>query len=374
MKKNNLIILFTLFLSVTLVWSCDNEDDGPPAAGEFDRKAMLQNIGDNIIIPGYQNLKTSVDALQIAVDAFTANPAAGTLGDARDKFDDAYLRWQAVSFYEIGEAEKVLLRGSFNTFPTNTITINSNISSGSYNLDAVSNIDAVGLPAVDYLLFGTTDNDDDIINSFTTDTEASNRINYLKDLVTAMKTKIDQVVNAWSADDGNFIATFIAADGTDVGSSLGMLVNALNFHYERFTRDNKIGKPLGIRSLGIPIPANVEARYSQQSIALAVANLEAIKDFYLGKGEQDGLGLHDNLVDLDAKFEDGLLANKINEQIDLTIDKVRAIPEPFEDTVENNADPANDAYQELQKLLVLIKTDMPSALGVLITYQDNDGD
>jgi len=32
------------------------------------------------------------------------------------------------------------------------------------------------------------------------------------------------------------------------------------------------------------------------------------------------------------------------------------------------------AYVELQKQVVLFKTDMPSSLGVLITYQDNDGD
>ncbi len=374
MRKTNLILLPILLLTIGFVVSCGNDDEGPTTPDGFDRKAMLENIGQNIILPGYQRLQGSVWDLQTAVEAFVDNPSAGTLSEARSKFNDAYLKWQAVSFYEIGEAEKVFLRGSYNTFPANTITINSNISSGSYNLDAVSNIDAVGLPTIDYLLNGIGDNDDDIIAAFTGDADAGNRGTYLKDLLAAMKTKIDQVHGNWPADQGNFIGSFVAADGTDVGSSLGMLVNALNFHYERFTRDNKIGKPLGIRSLGIPIPANVEARYSGQSIALAVANLEAIRDFYLGQGEQDGLGLHDNLLALESKYEDRLLGNAIKEQMDLAISKVQAIPEPFADTVENNPDPANDAYQELQKLLVLIKADMPSALGVLITYQDNDGD
>ena len=31
-------------------------------------------------------------------------------------------------------------------------------------------------------------------------------------------------------------------------------------------------------------------------------------------------------------------------------------------------------YQELQQLVPYMKVDMTSALGVLITYQDNDGD
>jgi predicted lipoprotein len=33
-----------------------------------------------------------------------------------------------------------------------------------------------------------------------------------------------------------------------------------------------------------------------------------------------------------------------------------------------------DAYKEIQKLLTLLKTDVSSALGVQISFMDNDGD
>jgi hypothetical protein len=36
--------------------------------------------------------------------------------------------------------------------------------------------------------------------------------------------------------------------------------------------------------------------------------------------------------------------------------------------------PAETAYNEVRNMVVYLKTDMPSALGILITYQDNDGD
>jgi hypothetical protein len=42
--------------------------------------------------------------------------------------------------------------------------------------------------------------------------------------------------------------------------------------------------------------------------------------------------------------------------------------------VVNNSSPVNTAYLKIVQALVLLKTDMPSALGILITYQDNDGD
>jgi len=35
---------------------------------------------------------------------------------------------------------------------------------------------------------------------------------------------------------------------------------------------------------------------------------------------------------------------------------------------------AFEVYAELQALVVLWKVDMMSALGILVTYQDNDGD
>ncbi|MDN5205338.1 imelysin family protein [Fulvivirgaceae bacterium BMA10] len=368
-----LILTCSVIGCLTLISSC-GEDDNPGGDNQFSRDDMLKNLGNNLIIPSYESLLASLQQLQTSIQAFNANPTTGTLSTSRDDFQDAYLKWQRSSFYEFGRAENVLLRASMNSFPTNTITINSNISSGNYNLDAVANINAAGLPAIDYLLNGLADNDQDLLAFYTSDSNAANRKTYLEDLAETMISKVSDVLDNWKASGGNYIQTFINANGTDIGSSLGILVNTITLHYEKFTRDNKIGIPLGVRSLGIPVPANVEARYSEQSIALATENLKAIRDFYLGKGAEDGLGIYDNLKALDAKNGDALLADVISDQLDLVISKVSDIPEPYAETVENNPDPANAAYQELQKLVILFKTDMSSALGVLITYQDNDGD
>ena len=38
------------------------------------------------------------------------------------------------------------------------------------------------------------------------------------------------------------------------------------------------------------------------------------------------------------------------------------------------ADKVEAAYNEIQKLVILLKTDMASALSILITYTDADGD
>ncbi len=362
-------------LTTCLVFQSCNDDDGGDSGGQdFDRKAMLENMGINIIIPNYQKLQASINQLQSSAEAFVQSPDIANLSILRNAFSTGYLQWQAVNMFEFAEAETVLLRGSLNSFPTNTITINSNLETGDYNLDAISNISAVGFPAIDFLIYGANKTDSDILADFTSNENFENRKQYLTDVIALMKTKTDQVVTSWLGSEGNYIQEFINADGSDIGSSLGLVVNALNLHVEKFLRDNKIGIPLGTRSLGIPVPANVEARYSQNSIALAVANLNAIKSLYQGDTDTNGIGIYENLQDLGTLVDGEQLADKILNQFNEAIQKVEAIPEPFETTVTTNPSSTTEAHSAIQQLVVLLKTDMPSALGVLITYQDNDGD
>ena len=46
----------------------------------------------------------------------------------------------------------------------------------------------------------------------------------------------------------------------------------------------------------------------------------------------------------------------------------------LEENITTHASDLNELYTLLQGQVVYLKTDMTSAFGVLITYQDNDGD
>jgi predicted lipoprotein len=56
------------------------------------------------------------------------------------------------------------------------------------------------------------------------------------------------------------------------------------------------------------------------------------------------------------------------------IEKLDAVPDPLSESFISNATHVEDAYKEIQKLLTLLKTDVSSALGVQISFMDNDGD
>lgn len=364
-----------ILTSVVFLAGCEKEN-GDPGKNDFNRQAMLENYGKNIIIPNYQTLKGSVNQLADAAGDFTDAPDTQGLQQLQEAWYSVAIDWQHCSTFEFGPASDVLLRASMNTFPTDDEQIEDNIASGSYNLETAGNIDAIGLPALDYLIHGTETNNEAIVSQFVDDHNAANRKQYLTDLVAQMQANVNTVAEAWDAEGGNYIETFIQADGTDVGSSLGQLVNQINFDFE-IIKNAKIGIPLGAKTLGSPLPENVEAYYGGQSLDLAEVHIQAIDNIFHGRDRQgnDSTGIDNNLDFLDAQHSSGEpLTEAIADQFSACLSAVEDIPGPLSDAVENNATPVEQAHNELKKQVVLLKTDMPSALSVLITYQDNDGD
>lgn len=367
LKKYSLV-----FAAVLLVMSGCKKDPDPEPAGEFDRSAMLANYADQIIIPRYTALKDAVDQLSQSAAAFTASPDNSNLTALRTQWSNSYHFWQRCSMFEFGPAANELLRSTCNTFPTDTSDIENNVATGNWVLDAASNIDAIGFPALDYLLHGNHQTDDELIELFSTAPHAQNRASYLMEIINQMNTKIEAVHNNWT---GNYRNTFIAATGTDIGSSLSLMVNDLNLDYE-LIKNAKIGIPAGMQTLGIPVPEYCEAYYSGISLSLALESLRANRDVYLGRGT-DGTnrsGLDDLLEFLGAQHTSGSLNNAIINQFSSSESALEEIEDPLSQRVTDSPQAVANAHTKLQQHVVLYKTDMASAMSVLITYSSGDGD
>ncbi|WP_299702982.1 imelysin family protein [uncultured Pontibacter sp.] len=351
---------------------CGSNDGDSGPTSEYDRQAMLANYADNLIVPGYQKFKTETDEMASAVTAFTTDPTAATLADARKEYQEAYLAWQEVSAYEFGPADEQLLRSNLNIYPTTTSQVENNISSGNYNLQTTANMSAKGFPAMDYLLYGSA-SDAATVDQFTTAANAANRRKYLQDITNLIKEAADVTHTAWTT--GDTAKTFKETGGTAVGSSIGNLVNEFNYEMD-LTKRAKVGIPSGRFSANTPVPDRVEAYYSNTSLALLERNLIALKATFMGESAAgaNGPGLDDYLDHVDAKYGDKNLSTAIIQQFDAALAAVAAMPGPLSQAVTSNPQAVTQVYDELQKLIVLTKTDMPAALGVTITYTDNDGD
>ncbi len=363
---------FIALISLPFLSSCDSESGGSGPKTDYDRNAMVANYADNIIVPGYQAFKTETTEMTAAISAFTTNPSASTLTTARKEYQDAYKAWQDVSVFEFGPADEQLLRGNLNTYPTTTSQIESNISSGTYDLQASANFSAKGFPAIDYLLY-SNETDAEIVSRYTSGSNAVNRKKYLQDLVNLVTQRAEAAHNGWTT--GNYTKKFKEAGGTAVGSAVGNLVNQLNTDIDN-TKRYKVGIPSGRFTGGTARPEQVEAYYSKSSLELLKRTLQAEKAIFMGMTATgtNGPGLDDYLNHVNAKYTNGKLSDAIIAQFDAALTAINAVQGPLSVAVTSQPQAVTKVYDELQKLIILTKTDMPAALGVTITYNDNDGD
>lgn len=360
------------------VYSCGDDDttvtpegNGMGSTSSFDRSALLENWADNIIIPGYQDFVMKVNTLETTTAAFTEN--ADDLSAVREAWLDAYTTWQRVSMFEIGPAETVNLRLNLNIYPATVATIENNIESGSYDLNLSSNRSAKGFPAIDYLLYGIDADDEAILARYNNDQSEAYK-QYLTDVVADIRLLSTTVLEAW---EGDFRNTFVTNDGASATASTDRFVNDYIFYFERNLRAGKMGIPGGVFS-GSVEANTIEALYAGNlSKDLFLEGLDAVQDFFNGKAynsDAQGESLASYLDALNTVSDGADLNDIINSQFDTARDSVAALGE-FEDELTINPPTSFlEAYNEVQRLVPLLKVDMVSAMSISIDFADADGD
>jgi predicted lipoprotein len=360
--------LLTLSAFVFFIAACGNDPQPTGCNTDFDEDAMFTNLADNLIIPAYTDLKAKVEDLNAKTTDFQANSNQTNLDALRLSFNTAYISWQTASPYEFGPAAVEFLHNSLNNFPLDTAIVNEKIQNSDYDFTSPDAYDK-GFPALDYLLYGIGANDAEILSKYATTSTQTLHSFYLGNVVNDIKNRVNNTFDAWT--NGTYKTEFIANTGTAAGSSLSLIVNSFNQNYEYIKRD-KLGIPSGVLTLGFTNPTKVEAYYSGRSVALATAALSASLDYYKGK---NGLGLDDYLQKIGTMKGDKTLDVVIQEQFATALSAVQNLgTTPLSETVTNNTQTVVNAYNEVTKQLINVKTDMPSVLCVSITYIDNPSD
>lgn len=346
--------------------ACSDDNSGNPKV-ELDKKALLTNYADNLIIPAFEDLYQKSNTLSEKFTDIKSEYSEIKFNELRQAFSLLRGSWQFCSAYGFGPAEEVVLRQALNTFPTDTVRIKSNIASGTYSLVTSANFKAKGFPALDYMLYGGDGLSQEL--AF----KDAKFMQYLEDVINDIKTNIDYVRNGWQS----YRDEFVSKTGNDAGSSLSLFINEFVKDYELAKRA-KVGFPLGI-SLSDILPFHTEAPYSLSSLALLNANLHAYKNILLGPAKNDITktdNLYEYLRELSATRGDALLADLLVDELDESITLLNHLEKPLRLSLEIPAEKVKveALYKNLQEYVVLLKTDMVSAMGILINYQDNDGD
>ena len=362
MKSLNKI--FAIVALCFLYVGCSQDDNS--TTPDFDRKAVLADQA-TIIVNSFSSLQSTTESLNNNITDFVYNPTVSGLEIARNSLYEARLAYQMCSPYSsFGPSNSSALRTELNTYPSDTSSIEQNLSTGQYTLGSVANLDAQGFPAIEYLLW-SENSTQATVDAFS---NSSNRGDYLLALSSRCADLASGVYADWNS---NYSSIYREQDGTDVGSSLGLVVNSLNLDYEKYIRDGKVGIPLGIRSLGNPLPGHIESPYSGNSKALLKASLQGLLQLIDGS-TANSASLSTYMDHVNAQHSGSALSGVIRNHINGLITQVDAVDRPLETWLIEESSAADQMYSDLQQLVIYLKVDMTSSLGILISYQDTDGD
>lgn len=332
--------------------------DNQQAQDEFNKTPIMENLADNYIIPHYTELKTRVNALNDVWNTFLADQSNANFTSLQNAYllvSEEYHRVKALDF---GPAMDAGLTMTYGIFPTDTTQIISNLSNWSCDLTLAENTDAQGLDALDYLLFKSS-------ALIQLQSSGSTR-QYVSAIITLMKDKITTVCGAWTS----YRSTFVAGTGTSITSPFSLVINTLCKDFE-VTKNAQLGIPIGKQTLGNIQPLYFQAKWSRHNTTLLAISIEANYAIYKGLGNAgDGTGLDDYLNAINRQD----IASSLATRFDYLNAEIATWSEDLKTRLESNPTSLNDYYEYMQGTVVYLKTDMPSAFGVVISYQDNDGD
>ncbi len=367
--------LFLLLMGM-IVFACSEDESTNPDESDdaFDRKAMLVNWADNIIVPSYTAFNTEAKNLETVINNFTENPSVETLQQTRLTWRESYLTFQHVSMFEIGRAEALNYRNRVNVYPTNTSEVDNLIAEGNYDLSLPSTIDAQGFPAIDYMLNGLAVTNEEIVAFYTTNGNAQNYKDYLNTLAETISTLTETVLNDWN---NGYRDTFVDNTSSSASGSVDKLANDYVFYYEKALRAGKVGIPAGVFS-NEPLPEKVEAFYKEDiSKQLAIEALQATQNFFEGKhfnSATKGESFKTYLAYLNTIKNGENLGNLITAQFETAKTNLQGLNDNFSLQIENDNTKMLNTYNELQRNVILMKVDMLQAMDISVDYVDADGD
>lgn len=364
--KKTVSWMLAVALSSLLLLSACSEDDDTPASGSFDRTVMLASLANELIVPNFQALQTSVNELSEAATSFTENPTDQNLVTLRQEWVEAVIDHQHCSAFGFGPASLPL--GSYasvlGVFPVDEAQVEANIVDTNFNLAASFERDIRGFYAIEYLIYGNDQSDADILSSFD-----ENRKAYLLLLVSELKSTFDQIVSEWN---NSYLNEFSNDNNTSAGSAVSLLYNEWIKDYENL-KNFKLELPAGLSAGQTSADGQlVEATYSGISRQLIVEHFANTSNVYLGltRDGQEITGFDEYVSS--AVGGETLVASTL-QAIDDIEGAITNLPQGR--LSENIASTEVVKLRELlQANTANFKSSMSSLLGISITFNSGDGD
>ncbi|MCA9575353.1 MAG: imelysin family protein [Polyangiales bacterium] len=357
------VSLVTLVASLAL-WAGSCGDTSAPDR----RPEVITALARDVAVGSYTELEVRSGTLLSEVEALCADPSDDTLQAARTAWWDARTPWKEAEVVKFGPVVEFPERfgPKLDSWPASLTAITELLTSdeGLTLADfALKGAYKRGLPVVEYLLYAQGD---DTLTWLAADARRCEvLVGVTADVQANAGALRDAWLQLWQARLSD--PTTDSADMWDtVQDVLDEWVNRMAFTVENI-RSMKLGVPVGDTSGGVPMPENLESRYSGRSLRDARDALAGVARAWHG-GDETQPGIAALLERKPA------LVERVSQLFVAADAALASVPEPLEPSLTDDRASIAAAQEALRLLQVALQTDVAQALGVTVTFNDNDGD
>jgi predicted lipoprotein len=331
--------------------------DAPPT-----RAGVLESLVRDVVVPDCRVLSDESVRLERASVAFGNQPDDVRLKALNEQFRRTLLAWKKGYAFRAGPIveSNALLRTMF--WPVRSREIDMLIA-GTQTIDGNLiedlGVDLKGLYAMEHLLFDPPEPGVSVLERFEGSAGARAR-DFLVALARSVNGYADQLMAAL-ADGGDFARMY----AQQTQENLELLVNQMVSTVETVAVQ-RLGFAFELGKAGRLTRDSVEGGKSGLSTRIPQTLLATTERFYLGV---NGIGLG-SLTRLASEPID----QRIKQAFQQARSKLAALSSPLEQAVTQQSEALLGAMTSTRELELALKVDLPSALGVLLTFSLGDGD
>jgi predicted lipoprotein len=340
---------------------CDGQAEVSP------RRRTLLSLTDHVFVPMLEDFTARADELACSAQALCEAPDAERLAATRAAWHAARAGFKRTEVMAFGPHTLApwRLAPQLDFWPVRPDSVEQVLASD-VELATAERLDQVGaaargLPAIEYLLF-----DEAALSALADDRRCQYVAALGRDLGSRARELRRVFVEDYApelllqSDDGRYAS---------INEAFGEVVNSLAFAVE-VVRDEKLGRPLGLRSGGEPQPDAVESPFAARSLQDALDALDGVTIVFTGRyGDRaaEGVGqlLRERGESLDGTFELHMQGAR---------SALEAIDVPLREAVVDRRPRVQAAIDALRELLIFLQVDLTQALSVTVTFGGADGD
>jgi uncharacterized iron-regulated protein len=314
MKKK---ILFPVMIVLVVIGGCkkkeDNDQTPPPA--DATEQEMLTDFANVLVNPNYQDLQAKAYELNLAVIALSTSTTQANLLAAQNAWRAVRVPWEQSEAYLFGPAEDFNYDPATDTWPVNTVELDSLLASS--NPLTLADVDFLqyalkGYHPIEYVLFG-------VGSSRTAAQLTARQLQYAVSLSQSLHNATTALRYSWDpGSSGNFTNELVTAGATGYNAGTTRYATRKDAFLAIVSSMAGICIEVAGGKMQTPLDAHdstmVESQYAHNATTDFRNNMVGVQNAYLCRYASTGKSIHDFVAAKDISLDNYIQAN-INSAI-----------------------------------------------------------